>query len=292
MHNDQENPETVFDGDAEPEEPAEKVTAGQLLREARETRLLSIQEVAEELHLTRHYIQALEADQYDKLPGEVFARGYTRSYARLLDLDPEHLLELHDRFGERRLARKEEAIKRHARRRMDKNRPWIMVSGVAFIALAVALWFFSGQPEQTGPVPESAVPASGSGGAGDEEDSSLVLPDAPALTADGGISEAAILPESLPGRPRDSRFDVNWSGDDSLIIVALSDSWIEIEGQDASHRFHEQVLDGSVLHLTGDAPFSLLLEDATAVELHFNGRLIDISSNVREDNSARLTLGL
>ena len=37
--------------------------------------------------LERTFIQALEEDDHDRLPGPVFVRGYLRNYARLLDLE-------------------------------------------------------------------------------------------------------------------------------------------------------------------------------------------------------------
>ena len=76
---------------AEQDTAARTRSPGEILREERELRALSVQQVADELNLTMHFIRALEADQYEKLPGDVFARGYLRSYAALLQLDPESL---------------------------------------------------------------------------------------------------------------------------------------------------------------------------------------------------------
>jgi cytoskeleton protein RodZ len=53
---------------------------------------VSTREVADALNLPVHVIEALEADDYERLPPSVFTRGYLRSYARLLELSPEALL--------------------------------------------------------------------------------------------------------------------------------------------------------------------------------------------------------
>ena len=53
---------------------------------------VSTREVADALNLPVHVIEALEADDYERLPPTVFTRGYLRSYARLLELSPESLL--------------------------------------------------------------------------------------------------------------------------------------------------------------------------------------------------------
>jgi cytoskeleton protein RodZ len=67
---------------------------GNLLRAEREALGVTVREVADTLNLSITIVQALEADDYKRLPGTVFARGYIRAYARLLDLDPVPLLEL------------------------------------------------------------------------------------------------------------------------------------------------------------------------------------------------------
>ncbi|GGG55354.1 transcriptional regulator [Pseudohongiella nitratireducens] len=133
-----------------PESPAEQLpTPGALLGAQRETLELSLQQVADRLNLTMHFVRSIESDNYEKLPGDVFIRGYLRSYAELLQLDSEYVLELYNHFTQRRQARKQEAIKRISRRRKDKNRPWVVVSGIAFVLLALILWYFNrpGDPQ-------------------------------------------------------------------------------------------------------------------------------------------------
>ena len=62
------------------------------LRAAREAMEVSPREVADALNLSVYVIECLEANDHEKLPPSVFTRGYLRSYARLLELDPEELL--------------------------------------------------------------------------------------------------------------------------------------------------------------------------------------------------------
>jgi cytoskeleton protein RodZ len=73
---------------------------GSILRAERETLGVSLREVAETLNLSMSVVRAIEADDLDKLPGAVFARGYLRAYARLLELDPEPLLRCYPRYEE------------------------------------------------------------------------------------------------------------------------------------------------------------------------------------------------
>ncbi len=67
--------------------------SGDRLRLAREDRGWSIQETAEMLHVVPRYVTAIEKADYKQLPGLVFLKGYVRSYARLLELSEERIME-------------------------------------------------------------------------------------------------------------------------------------------------------------------------------------------------------
>src|SRR5574341_1990166 len=66
---------------------------GQELAAAREARGLALADVAQSLKFAQRQLEALEQERFDALPGATFAKGMVRSYARLLKLDPEPLLE-------------------------------------------------------------------------------------------------------------------------------------------------------------------------------------------------------
>jgi hypothetical protein len=65
-----------------------------VLAERRGERGLTIEQVASATRVRAEYLRALEADQPDRLPAPVYAKGYLRTYARYLGLDPEPLVEL------------------------------------------------------------------------------------------------------------------------------------------------------------------------------------------------------
>lgn len=70
---------------------------GRILREAREQRGLSLEEVAQELRLHARVVAALEGDGQAALPPHAFVVGYIRSYGRLLDLPTEELVAMYGR---------------------------------------------------------------------------------------------------------------------------------------------------------------------------------------------------
>ncbi|MCC2681030.1 MAG: hypothetical protein K0S36_594 [Nitrosospira multiformis] len=76
----------------EPKQTGEQV--GQVLRAARLERGLDIEDVARQLRFAARQVTALEEDEYDKLAGGPFLRGFVRNYAKLLQLDEAPLLKL------------------------------------------------------------------------------------------------------------------------------------------------------------------------------------------------------
>jgi cytoskeleton protein RodZ len=68
------------------------ISVGKTLRAAREQLGLSVNDVANRIKFAPRQIEALEDDDYVRLPEAAFVRGFVRSYARLLELDPARLL--------------------------------------------------------------------------------------------------------------------------------------------------------------------------------------------------------
>jgi cytoskeleton protein RodZ len=70
------------------------MSIGQQLRQAREEQSLSLDQVAQATHIRLHYLEALEADQFEKLPSTAQLRGFLRTYSDYLKLDPVELIGL------------------------------------------------------------------------------------------------------------------------------------------------------------------------------------------------------
>lgn len=68
---------------------------GARLRHERELRGLSLEEVARATRIPLASLERVEADRFDDLPGEVFVRGFLRSYARAIGVEPDEILALY-----------------------------------------------------------------------------------------------------------------------------------------------------------------------------------------------------
>ncbi len=134
-------------------------TAGERLRRARELKGLSQKDVANTLNLMVSHVRAIESNRYDVLAeGEHFG-GYLRSYARLVDLDPQQIIDLYTSQSEDSGA--DTIVLSPVQAEQQSHfRPGISVGFFAVVCVAVAVWVafrfgvFSGSDEEQ---PEVAV---------------------------------------------------------------------------------------------------------------------------------------
>src|SRR3989304_2809872 len=134
---------------------------GAMLARARAVRQLGISEVAERLKYAARQIEALEADDYGRLPGARFVRGMIRGYAKLVAMDPAPVL----KALERRNIPAEVTVDLRTQRipfpdgNRRATRLYLALSVVVLLAIAGILyeWHFAEVPPA--PVAVNAVPA-------------------------------------------------------------------------------------------------------------------------------------
>ena len=73
--------------------PAPVQSTGPLLRERREAMGVTLAEAEVATRIRQKYLAALEADEWDLLPGEVVGRGFLRNYSTYLGLEPTEMIE-------------------------------------------------------------------------------------------------------------------------------------------------------------------------------------------------------
>lgn len=65
---------------------------GETLRHAREQQGISLDQAEEDTKIRRRYLEALEDEEYEVIPGAVYAKGFLRNYAGYLGLNPEEVM--------------------------------------------------------------------------------------------------------------------------------------------------------------------------------------------------------
>ncbi|MFH1535462.1 MAG: helix-turn-helix domain-containing protein [Patescibacteria group bacterium] len=77
-------------------------TVGQVLKEEREKKFYTLDEIEKATKIRREMLEALEAGQYSRLPPPTFVQGFIKNYGKFLKLDPEKLLAIFRReFSEK-----------------------------------------------------------------------------------------------------------------------------------------------------------------------------------------------
>ena len=115
---------------------------GDLLRETRESKGLSLEQVEEATRIRRSFLHALEEERFSDLPGEVYVRGFVRNYAQFLGLDPDELLAEYRSRSKTALSDVPQVLDEPLLTSSVIKRGLPIVLGVvAFVALVVLGWF-------------------------------------------------------------------------------------------------------------------------------------------------------
>ena len=118
-----------------------KGTFGERLKRERELREVSLTEIATATRIAPKFLEALENEQWNKLPGGVFGHGFVRSIARYLGLNEEDLLSEYD------LARGEAAAPAVAKPedRIPSPPKWIPAAAVLLLVAVLVGLFIGGR---------------------------------------------------------------------------------------------------------------------------------------------------
>ena len=285
-------PEEVLPGELEKSKAGSRTaSAGVRLREERLSKGIKTSTVAEKLHITNHYVKAIESDSFEKLPGAIFIRGYLKNYAELLNLNPSEIVGLYEKTASQNTNGSNSRASSYKLK--PRNRIFVISSVILFIILFVALWIYDNSYTEESTTDFSDTVALGKNQLNALLDSGKFLPTGNQVSISQNDSVFAEL-----GRRSASHYDTNKiinfnsSGPDTLDILFSDESWIEITDVSVGKRFREIMVTGDFLRVKGEAPFTVLVADAPAARIRFNGAEIPIIDSIRIDNSASVTLGM
>jgi cytoskeletal protein RodZ len=71
---------------------------GEQLRLAREARGIGLREICDQTRISVHYLEAIEANDYKRLPGGVFNRSFIKAYAKCVGYDEREAIEGYTRY--------------------------------------------------------------------------------------------------------------------------------------------------------------------------------------------------
>jgi len=276
---------------AESGAPSARAGPGRMLAQLRAERKLSIADVAQRLKYGVRQIEALEAEEFDKLPGATFVRGMVRGYAKLLDTDPQPLLdELDQRYvpGEIDLDLRDKGIPFvHSGRR--GTRAYLALSLLALIVVAAVLYewragtlpwlrFASNtpSPQKESKAPPAAQPAAPPAAPRAE----MQVPTAPGAPS-SAVAEIPAAPAQQPSG--------GGGGEGRIRLEFERESWVEIRDADGKTLMSQLNPAGSRRLVIGRPPLSLVIGSGAAVRLTYNDKPVDLKPYIQIE-VARLTL--
>ena len=273
----------------------DETSPGPVLRAERERRGLKVEEVASQMRLSRHQVEALERGDYDALPGAIFVRGFIRNYAKLLQIDPESLLETMARPQESIIPPKVEGIPFPS----GQKRSWAHYA-IGFVVLAFLLLIFEIYRENHVPKPPApqlkAKPDVPAQPAPAEVFQPLVAPIAPEAPAEASQPAAqkpapmapASVPNPLPAAASQPAAAVPAASGPIHLVFDVA-SWVEVRDASGKIIFSKLNPAGSEQFVSGIAPFSLVIGNAHSVRLIYQGKPVDLAPYIKVE-VARLTL--
>ncbi len=115
---------------------------GEYLRQMRQNRGVSLEEVAEATKINLKYLRALEEGEYDILPPEVYVRGFLAAYADYLGIDPEELYARYEadlpKRRRRTIAPKPAAYEESARVKPSIGELWQSAKAIPVVVYVIA----------------------------------------------------------------------------------------------------------------------------------------------------------
>ena len=304
-------------------------TAGAKLRSAREAAGLSVDTVAQQLKLAPRQVKALEDDDWSRLPGRTFARGFARNYARFVRLDPDAVLALMPApEGEPALERPALAASRRPIGEMPLDRaakpsavrfavPLLLLAIVAIVAYreiahpdvhlsALTSLLRPRTASHTAaisePAPPAKAPATTAAAPKPVAETSIAAP-APTSTPASAAANVTVLSTptaesadanaanatSATARAAETAPPPVAAAEAPLVLTFKGTSWAEVK--DAKGRVVLQMTGGAGMTQTVTAlpPLELSLGNAREVGVTFRGHSLDLSSYTR-GNVARVSL--
>ena len=280
----------------EPLEPTE-ISAGATLKAAREEIGVSRREVAEALNLSVDTLAAIEDDDAEEMPDTVFARGYVRSYAKLLNLDPEPLVASVSRTATGRVP----AARQSPTLTVARNPMLVAFAGligVVILLVVLIVWLLvdedadegvanspSSETAEEQQIAEAATPSAAEVVVPDIEPQVVAPIETRAPVEDAAVDDD-LLATATPGGYR----RITPAGEAQLSIEFTADCWVEVRSVGNERLYSRLGTASRPIRLVGEAPFRVQLGYAPGATLRFNGESIPLVPHT-VDNVADLVVG-
>jgi cytoskeleton protein RodZ len=252
----------------------ETQTSGQRLAQGRKDRNLSVADAAAKLRIAPRQIEALEADDYERLPGHTIARGFVRNYARLLQLNPESVLEAFEKYAPKetsaRISLPDQKVQFSEGGNWHPNRLvlWLTLGILVLTALGFGLWrweLLNARPVT--PVVNAPVKA--------PVVTNVEAPEVPSGSPSVPSPVAsAPLPVAAAPEPTTSPAPV-------VHLVFDAPAWVEVRDAEGKVVWQKTNVAGSEADITLAPPLAFTIGNAAKVKMTYNGDTFDLTPHIQ-----------
>lgn len=316
---------------------------GDRLQAARIEKGLSIEDVANRMHLSVNILQSIEENNFEEITAPIFVKGYLRSYARIVSLGEEDMIQQYIEF----YSDEDPPINSTSNTSPEISSGDARVKWTTYLVILVlcgllAAWWWNKSQNQSDVVSldvdqsnASAVKPANDNPVIEQIEiiatSEEVVEKAPVPAVSPGVvkmieqqaveadqeemisnAEAGVPVESaepteepvvMETTPIVTGSEVGnadltsitgqneVTGSDVINLTVHADTWVDIKDASGNRLSYDLLRADNRLTLTGQAPFTVFFGNGHGVEMTFNGEEVDVTSRIRNDNTARLKIG-
>ena len=240
---------------------------GTSFRKSRASLNLSIDKIAAETRINPRFLEAIENERFDLLPGGIFNRGFIRAYAVRLGLDPEEAVQ-----GYEKLFRDgdSEPVQQETERVRGKTTkiPVYYVALAGLLILVVVFYFLTRHkaPPLTAANPPVAEPRA----IAPSEPSPAEVPAPETIAATGPVS--APTPQAPPAKPAPIPAS---SPSNASVVIELEvreESWFKLSSDGSDVVNSEVLAPGTTRRYTAANSMNVSIGNAAGVALRVNGQ--------------------
>lgn len=288
--------------EAERNSKGQTLSAGQMLRAAREASGLHIAALAVSMKVPVKKLEALEADRFDLLPHAVFVRALAASVCRTLKIDSTPILERLPLNAAPRLDSEARSINApfHVSGQAAvwtvptlMTNPAVLVVVLLLIGVLLLVFFpeSARTTDKVTEVPSTVVPAT-------EGATSLLYAPVPSASAPAEpllsdvpplvAASAALAPSSAASKPAFSGAVVEGTGQTLGLVIfkVRGPSWVEVTDAKGVVQVRKTLVSGESLAASGDLPLSVVVGRADVTDVEVRGKPFSMAS-IAKDNVAR-----
>lgn len=282
---------------------------GERLRRQREMRGVSLEEISKSTKIGTRSLKAIEDEDFEKLPGGIFNKGFVRAYARFLGLDEEQIVgDFEEAWNAYEDARTPQVlvVPEQEEKKSSSGPLWVTVVLLIVITAAAAGWYRYQRmrnqvaaPSSSEPDSPSSVPASSENPPSSEPQATAPAP-APVQNGTdsrGSQSSHASQTETAPQGPKVTASGTPSAAGSKLIptpatkpegsapirlqVFAREDSWLSVsaDGKDLGQGILAAQKTRSI---RARKEVRLKIGNLAGIEVSFNGQRVDVDGQPRQ----------